>query len=162
MGLEPTEKSPAMTEYLEQTMGRSSAIKSLKCIAPPMGCGRDIPPGEMESWDALSIKEYRISGLCLDPCQNSVFGGDEEDEGEDECTCDDPCHSVDVGVGVDVTCGSEHCRVHSALATGSLSDAEALMAKADAEKHPGPTVEVIDPRGNPFYHGNCDHEKGGH
>jgi hypothetical protein len=80
MGLEPTEKSPAITEMLEGMSGRSTAIANLKCCNPPMGCGREIPPGEIEGWDALSIKEYRISGMCLDPCQNSVFGGDEDED----------------------------------------------------------------------------------
>jgi hypothetical protein len=162
MGLEPTEKSPEMTNFLEGLTGRTSAIKALRCIAPPMGCGRDIPPGEMEGWDAQSVQEYRISGMCLDPCQNSVFNSDEEDDEEPECTCDDPCHSVDVGVGIDVTCGSEHCVVHSALATGSLTEAEALAEKMANEKHPGPVMEVIDLRGNPFAHGTCNHEKGEH
>jgi hypothetical protein len=30
-----------------------------------------------------------------------------------DCTCGDPCHSVDVGVGV-ITCGALHCPVHGA------------------------------------------------
>jgi hypothetical protein len=79
--LPPSDKSPAIENYLEQTSGRTSAINARKCIPAPLGCGRDIEPGEIETWDSLTVREYQISGLCK-TCQDSVFGTSEEDEEE--------------------------------------------------------------------------------
>jgi hypothetical protein len=78
-GLEPTPKSPAMARFLEANFGRSSAINELKCIPAPVGCGRQLLPSEVECWDQLTIKEYRISGLCK-TCQDSIFESDEDDD----------------------------------------------------------------------------------
>jgi hypothetical protein len=69
MGFE--DKSPAMQQFLEDNFGTGTAIKELKCVPAPIGCGKAIGEGEFR--DALSIKEYRISGLCQS-CQDSVFG----------------------------------------------------------------------------------------
>lgn len=75
----PSDKSPAMTAFLEGLSGRSSAIEQDKCVAPPIGCG-----GEATEFnDDISWKEYTISGLCQ-TCQDSVFGYDEEGEYETE------------------------------------------------------------------------------
>jgi hypothetical protein len=74
--LQPSEKSPGMTHFLEQVAGRTSAIKRLTCIKSPLGCGREIDPGEVENWDPMTIREYQISGLCK-TCQDSVFGKEE-------------------------------------------------------------------------------------
>ena len=61
----PSDKSQGMTDFLEQTFGRSSAITTDTCAF----CG-----GEASEFrDALSEKEYTISGLCQD-CQDKVFG----------------------------------------------------------------------------------------
>jgi len=71
----PTTKSPGMAALLERLSGRTSAITADVCVAAPVGCGG--PATEFR--DALSTKEYRISGLCQG-CQDAVFGaaGDEE------------------------------------------------------------------------------------
>lgn len=110
--IEPTPKSPEMTEFLEKTFGRSSAIAALQCVPTPIGCGREIPPSEIECWSMVEHQEYRISGLCK-KCQDEVF---RDPDAEDECTCATPCCEADVGIGI-IDCGSQHCRVHGPLAT---------------------------------------------
>lgn len=67
-----SQKSPAMSEFLENMFGRSTAIKEDKCIPSPVGCGG--PATDFR--DELSRKEYSISGLCQS-CQDLVFGGGE-------------------------------------------------------------------------------------
>lgn len=66
----PTEKSPEMEAFLEQTSGRTTAIEGQYCVKVPIGCGKRADEFE----DDLSRKEYRISGLCQN-CQNAIFGG---------------------------------------------------------------------------------------
>lgn len=68
----PTTKAPAMEAFLERLSGRTSAITSDRCVVAPIGCGG--PASDFR--DALSAKEYRISGLCQG-CQDSVFGREE-------------------------------------------------------------------------------------
>ena len=63
-----SEKSPAIENFLEALSGRTSAITSDKCVAPPYGCGQDA----VHFRDEISAKEYQISGLCQS-CQDSVF-----------------------------------------------------------------------------------------
>lgn len=64
-------KSPEMVAALDsitrKTFGfsRSDALKSKVCVS----CGKNAHAFK----DALSEKEYGISGLCQ-PCQDSVFG----------------------------------------------------------------------------------------
>lgn len=53
----------------------------MKCYPKPSGCGREITPEEFYTWDELSQKEFGISRLCLDPCQNMYFA--EEAYGEE-------------------------------------------------------------------------------
>lgn len=67
--MEPTKKSPEITDFLESMYGRTTAIKGDHCIPLPIGCGKPIEGFR----DELSFKEYRISGLCQN-CQDSVFG----------------------------------------------------------------------------------------
>lgn len=67
--MKPTTKSPQITEFLESTFGRTTAIESDRCIPKPIGCGQ--PIGVFR--DAISKKEYTISGLCQD-CQDKIFG----------------------------------------------------------------------------------------
>ena len=67
--MEPSKKSSGLNEFLENFAGRTSSIMEDKCLSPPIGCGK--PIGKFR--DALSQKEYRISGLCQE-CQDSVFG----------------------------------------------------------------------------------------
>lgn len=60
----PTDKSPALEEFLEAIFGRSSAIKNDYCVS----CGKVAN----EFTDALSEKEFTISGLCQE-CQDKIF-----------------------------------------------------------------------------------------
>ena len=69
--MEPTKKAPSLTDLLETVYGRTTAIEGNNCIPPPIGCGLPITGFDND----LSLKEYRISGLCQS-CQNEVFGKD--------------------------------------------------------------------------------------
>jgi uncharacterized CHY-type Zn-finger protein len=60
-----SEKSLSMQEFLESMFGTGTAIQNKKCVI----CGKDANTFR----DALSKKEYGISGLCQE-CQDSVFG----------------------------------------------------------------------------------------
>lgn len=71
--MEPIRKAPALEGLLEKTFGRTTAITSNKCVTPPIGCGLQIPVGEIETWDDLARREYRISGMCK-TCQDNFFG----------------------------------------------------------------------------------------
>lgn len=68
--MKPSEKHPQIERFLKVNFGRSTAIDLAKCIPAPVGCGKPINGFR----DALSRKEYQISGLCQD-CQDSIFGG---------------------------------------------------------------------------------------
>lgn len=70
--MKPTEKAPEVERVLERLTGRTTAITADRCVAPPIGCGR--PATEFR--DALSAREYRISGFCQ-ACQDAIFGADE-------------------------------------------------------------------------------------
>jgi hypothetical protein len=72
----PSEKSPEITDLLETLSGRSTSIGATKCIDPPLGCGQPITGFK----DALSSKEYSISGFCQ-ACQDKVFAP------EADCDC---------------------------------------------------------------------------
>lgn len=65
----PSEKSPEIEELLEDMSGRTASIKGGTCLAAPIGCSKEITGFK----DALSQKEYSISGLCQE-CQDKVFG----------------------------------------------------------------------------------------
>lgn len=66
---EPSKKSPAMEDALQRMFGRTTAIKADVCVL----CKK--PATKFR--DALSRKEYAISGMCQD-CQDKVFGTGEE------------------------------------------------------------------------------------
>ncbi len=83
MTLIPSEKSPAMTSFLETTSGRSSAITELKCIKPPFGCGKTISAGALEMADSTTRQEYTISGLCPE-CQKTEFSEPDDEYDDDE------------------------------------------------------------------------------
>ncbi len=86
---------------------REVAIRNLWCIDPPMGCGRRIDHLDYHRWSVDTKKEYVQTGWCR-ACQDKFFR--DPDEAPDRCTCDDePCCSVDVGVGI-LTCGDQHRR----------------------------------------------------
>lgn len=79
--MEPTKKSPEIQDLLDvvalQAFGRkrSETMGSEKCVM----CGEDAK----EFNDALSQKEYRISGLCQ-KCQDETFGDEPEPEDYEE------------------------------------------------------------------------------
>lgn len=93
--------------------GREDAIRDSLCIAPPLGCGRNIQ-ALFQHWDPLTQAEYLQSGWCR-TCQDLIFRDPEEEDDEGRCTCNDPdCCEVDVGVGI-ITCAGQHampCPVH--------------------------------------------------
>ena len=69
--MQPTKKDPLLEKMLEEVAGRTTAITSDRCVSAPIGCGK---PVTLDSFrDAISLKEYRISGLCQE-CQDKVFG----------------------------------------------------------------------------------------
>lgn len=53
----------------------------MNCYPAPVGCGREITPEELDTWDSLSQREFEISGLCMDPCQGIYFA--EEDDSDE-------------------------------------------------------------------------------
>lgn len=69
--MEPSPKAKELEEFIENTFGikRTDSIKSMHCIKPPIGCGKEITGFP----DELSKREYVISGLCPE-CQKKVFG----------------------------------------------------------------------------------------
>jgi hypothetical protein len=52
--------------------GRREAISEQRCMEAPIGCGRTLAAAGGFK-DALSVREYGISGLCQG-CQDEVFG----------------------------------------------------------------------------------------
>lgn len=68
--MKPTDKNPEIDTFLTNVFGvdRRKAIKGDQCVAPPIGCGKPITTFK----DALSAREYRISGLCQE-CQDRIF-----------------------------------------------------------------------------------------
>lgn len=71
----PSYKSPLVAGLLQNLAGRTTAILSDTCVKPPFGCGRSAPPGSFR--DALSAKEFTVSGLCQS-CQDEMFGTPED------------------------------------------------------------------------------------
>ena len=65
---EPTKKSPGIDKFLTSITGvdRKETIRANKCVT----CGAGI----VKFKDALSEKEYSISGMCQD-CQDKMFPG---------------------------------------------------------------------------------------
>lgn len=68
---EPTKKNPEIEKLITKVSGTSriAAIKTNRCINPPIGCGK---PAE-KFRDKLSETEFTISGFCQN-CQDSLFG----------------------------------------------------------------------------------------
>lgn len=69
---ELTHKAPGMRAVIDSLTGKATEgfIRHDVCVS----CGQQAT----EFRDALSRKEYRISGLCQE-CQDSVFGNSEEE-----------------------------------------------------------------------------------
>jgi hypothetical protein len=75
--MEPANKNPEIRKFQSELMGTDveQSINANKCVS----CG-----GEAVNFDnALSIKEFGISGLCQD-CQNDVFQAPEEEDDSDD------------------------------------------------------------------------------
>lgn len=68
---EPTKKAPELEQAFNEIFGfdRRESIREDRCVPAPYGCGQ--PATEFR--DALSQREYRISGLCQ-KCQDEIFG----------------------------------------------------------------------------------------
>lgn len=69
--MQPSQKSESIDEDIQTLFGhdRRAVIKSDICVPAPIGCG-----GAAGAFrDAISRKEYRISGLCQN-CQDRLFG----------------------------------------------------------------------------------------
>ena len=60
---DPSEKNASLEESLKNVFGfdRTASIKTDVCIPAPIGCGKPAPPESFR--DALSVREYTISGL---------------------------------------------------------------------------------------------------
>ena len=66
----PTEKDPKIDEFITNALGiqRKKSIQKEICSL----CHKKINP-EIDFRDNLSLKEYRISGMCQE-CQDKIFG----------------------------------------------------------------------------------------
>lgn len=73
--MRPAIKDEEVESFLEKLSGRMAAIRANRCINDPLGCGKPIVDGEFR--DVLSLKEYKISGLCQ-ACQDQIFNGEVE------------------------------------------------------------------------------------
>ena len=68
------EKSKAMLDLLDRMFPKMvERVAELRCAS----CAAPINKEDFR--DALSVKEYGISGLCQ-KCQDNAFGGPKEDE----------------------------------------------------------------------------------
>lgn len=68
--MEPEPKHPEIEKALERYAGRTTAIRSDRCVKKPIGCEG---PVEGTLRNQQEIAEYRISGLCGN-CQREIFG----------------------------------------------------------------------------------------
>ena len=59
-------KSPEIENFLETMFGRTTAIEKKVCVF----CGKEVTKQSFR--DAISVKEYTISGLCQE-CQDKIF-----------------------------------------------------------------------------------------
>lgn len=69
--MKPTVKAKEIEDVLTSLSGddRRQVVYENRCLNPPIGCGQKVTP---EEWDALTQKEFSISGLCAD-CQDEIF-----------------------------------------------------------------------------------------
>ncbi len=79
--VKPSNKSPEVEQTLTKLFGfdRAATIAGNTCVPASLGCGKKVIPevGNDKGMfkDALSLKEYSISGFCQQ-CQDGIFGGD--------------------------------------------------------------------------------------
>lgn len=76
-----------LVEAFKALADRAPARAESRCIAPPVGCGQPIDGFR----DALSRREYQISGWCQ-ACQDGVFVEPDEDEGPEHTLDELPAH----------------------------------------------------------------------
>lgn len=67
--MKPSYKHSEIEILLEDMMGRTTAIRSDRCLNPPLGCGCSATVFR----DELSRVEFSISGMCQ-KCQDEFFG----------------------------------------------------------------------------------------
>jgi len=69
--VQPSDKSQQVDAFVNGVFGvvRKSSVRANICVSAPIGCG--LPATKFK--DAISAKEYTISGLCQ-TCQDRVFG----------------------------------------------------------------------------------------
>lgn len=60
---------------------RPIAIATSRCVSPPIGCGQKVKVDGFV--DAISAKEYGITGLCQD-CQDRMYSALADEEEADE------------------------------------------------------------------------------
>lgn len=61
--------APRPADILFPDARRQDAVTIGFCVLPPFGCGKPVTAFD----DALSAREFQISGLCQ-TCQDSIFG----------------------------------------------------------------------------------------
>jgi|TARA_Y100001951_G_C11245439_1_gene243088 hypothetical protein len=75
--MKPAEKSFGMEAAIADAFGfvPSLHIVANQCVPAPIGCGKDVT---FESFrDELSVREFKISGMCQE-CQDKFFVEDDE------------------------------------------------------------------------------------
>ena len=77
--MKSTEKTVKIDSFLSTVIGRDRtySINNYLCTK----CGKSINLSSFK--DAISIKEYGISGFCQE-CQDEIFTENKEDFGDDE------------------------------------------------------------------------------
>jgi len=72
--MEPMKRRLEVEKLLDEVFGTVSAVRNNRCVAEPIGCGREIPLNEFggEYWSPVERQEYSQSGLC-NQCQDALF-----------------------------------------------------------------------------------------
>ncbi len=75
--MKPAEKSFGMEAAIADTFGfvPSLHIVANQCVPAPIGCGKDVTFDSFR--DELSVREFKISGMCQE-CQDKFFVEDDE------------------------------------------------------------------------------------
>ena len=75
--MKPAEKSFGMEASIANAFGfvPSLHIVANQCVPAPIGCGKDVTFDSFR--DELSVREFKISGMCQE-CQDKFFVEDDE------------------------------------------------------------------------------------